>query len=315
MWRYLLKRLAFSILVVIGVTVLAFAAVRFLPGDAVNFLLGLQGNPEVADALRHRLGLDQPVLVSYLSWMSRVLRGDLGESLIRREPVMDALRQRIPVTLELTLLATLIAVVIALPAGIIAALRRSSLGDYICTTLSLISLSVPGFWLATLLILLFSVKLQLVPPGGLWVGPFEDLGANLKRIFMPALAIGLPSAGIYFRITRSSMLEVLHADYMVTARSKGISEKWIVLRHALKNAFVPIVTVSASILINLLGGSIIIEEMFSLPGIGRATIRAIHSRDYILLQGLMMAYALTVVGISLALDVMYTWLDPRIHHE
>ena len=315
MQRYLLKRVALSIVAILGVSVLAFSAIRIIPGDVVDVMLGLEKTPEAEVALRHRLGLDRPPFEQYLSWMGRVLQGDMGKSLFSQEPIIDLLRQRMPVTLELVFLTTLVSILIGIPSGIIAAIRQYSIADHLSTLVSMIGLSMPDFWLATLLILLFSVTWKLLPPGGLWVSPFEDLGANLRRAFMPCLAMGLPGAAVYFRITRSSMLEVVRATYMVTAYSKGLTERKAILVHALKNALIPVVTVCSMQVTWLLGGLFIIETIFSLPGMGRATVTAIYKRDYIVLQGSLLAYAAIVIIISLCLDVVYAWLDPRIRYE
>ena len=312
---YLAKRLMVSLVVIFGVTLVAFLAIQFLPSDVVDIMLGLRKTPESAAALRAELGLDRPPVEQYLTWMGRILRGDLGISIRSGEPITDVMRQRLPVTIELALLASIIAILIGVPAGIIAAVRQYSKVDQVSTVFSMLGLSIPDFWLATMLILLFSVTWKLMPPGGLWVSPQVDLGQNLKRILMPALSMGLPSAAIYFRITRSSMLEVIRSDFIVTAYSKGARESRVIFQHALKNAFIPVVTMSSLDFTYLLGGSFIIETIFSLPGLGRATLESIYERDFILLQGCLLVYAIMVVLVNILLDLVYVWLDPRIRLE
>jgi peptide/nickel transport system permease protein len=265
--------------------------------------------------LRHNLGLDQPPVQQYMRWLGRLLHGDLGLSLRTREPIADLLRQRLPVTLELALLATLVAVCVGIPTGIIAAVRQYSVADQASTVISMIGLSTPDFWLATLLILALSVTWKLLPPGGLLPSLFDDPIENLKRMFMPVLSMGLPSGAIYFRMMRSSMLEVIRSDYMVTAYSKGLAERRAILVHGLKNALIPVITVTGLEVTYLLGGSFIIESIFSLPGLGRATVQAIYERDYTVLQACLITYSFMVVVISIGVDFVYSWLDPRIRFD
>jgi len=313
--RYLARRLAVSVVVIFGVTLIAFASIQFIPADVVDIMLGLKSTPKAAAALRHSLGLDQPVVTQYLSWLWEALHGDLGRSLRSDEPILNVLRQRLPVTVELALLSTLLAGAIGIPAGIVAAVRRYGAADQAATIISMLGLSIPDFWLATLLILVVSVAWKLLPPGGVLPGLLADPVGNLKRMAMPALSMGLPAAAVYFRITRSSMLEVICSDYMRTAYAKGLRERRAILGHALKNALIPVVTMSSLEISYMLGGSFIIETIFALPGLGRATLEAIYERDFIMLQGCLLIYALTVVLISIGLDVAYAWLDPRIRFD
>ncbi len=315
MRSYLARRMLVGVFVILSVTVLAFASTEFIPADVVDFMLGKHATPEAAAALRHRLGVDRPPVERYFEWLGGLLRGDLGESIRTQEPVIDALRQRLPVTIELAFLATMISMAIGIPAGIIVGVRQYSMADKVSTAVAVLGLSIPNFWLATLLILLLSITWKLLPPGGLLPSLFEDPAGNLKRMVMPALALGLPSAAVYFRMTRSSMLEVIRADYMVTARSKGLSERRVVLVHALRNAIIPVVTVTGLEVTWMLGGSFIIETIFSLPGLGMGTVQAIYEREYIVLQGCLLVYASLVVITSIGMDVAYAWLDPRIHFD
>jgi peptide/nickel transport system permease protein len=312
MAQYLIKRLFLSLFVILGVSIIASFSIHILPADAVDLAVGLtEGSPEVVAAKKHQLGLDRPPLVQYLDWMGRVLQGDLGISLQTSEPVIDIIRQRLPVTLELTLLSTIIAVTIGIPAGILAAVKQYSVADKLATFTSLLGVSMPSFWLATLLILLFSVNLKWLPVGGPLPRFSEDQIGNLKRMFMPALSRGLHSAAIYFRFTRSSMLEVIRQNYIMAARSKGLSEARVFVVHALKNALIPVVTLSSMQIAAMLGGSFILETIFSLPGLGRSTLTAIMQRDFIVLQGMLLVYTSIVIVVGLVLDFVYLWLDPR----
>lgn len=315
MQRYLVTRLFLAIFIAFGVTVVAFVSIQFIPADVVDIMLGQRKTPETAAALRHKLGLDQPPIEQYFRWFGGLLRGDLGESLRTGLPVMEVLRQRLPVTLELALLATLIGMGIGVPAGIVAAIRQYSIADQVSTAVSMLGLSTPDFWLATLLVLAFSVTWRLLPPGGLLPSLLDDPVGNLKRMAMPALAMGLPAAAVFFRMTRSSMLEEIRSDYMLTAYSKGLGERRAILGHALKNAIIPVVTVTGLEITWMLGGSFIIETIFSLPGLGRATVQAIYQRDYTVLQGCLLVYSLVVVVISVGIDVIYAALDPRIRYD
>lgn len=315
MQAYLARRLLLAVFVMFGVTIIAFASMQFIPADVVDLILGKRSTPQAEAALRHNLGLDQPPVQQYVRWLGRLLRGDLAISLRTREPIGDLLRQRLPVTLELALLATLVAIAVGIPTGIIAAVRQYSAADQVSTVVSMIGLSTPDFWLATLLILGLSVTWKVLPPGGLLPSFLDDPVGNLKRMFMPVLSMGLPSAAIYFRMMRSSMLEVIRSDYMMTAYSKGLTERRAILVHALKNAIIPVVTVTGLELTYLLGGSFIIESIFSLPGLGRATVQAIYQRDYTVLQTCLLVYSSMVVIISIGVDFIYAWLDPRIRFD
>jgi len=312
---YLARRMLVGMFVIIAVTLVAFSFMEFIPADIVDFLLGIHCTPEAEAALRQSLGLDHPPIQRYFHWLSGLLRGDLGQSLRTQEPIVDIVSRRLPVTIELAFWATLIAMTVGIPAGIVAAVRQYSTADKVSTAASMLGLSMPDFWLATLLILAFSVTWKLLPPGGLLPSLVDDPLGNLKRMVMPALSLGLPAAAVYFRIMRSSMLEVIRSDYMVTAYSKGVRERRAILYHALKNAIIPVVTVTGLEVTWLLGGSFVIETIFSLPGLGRVTVQSIYERDYPVLQGCLLIYALLVVTISISIDLVYGWLDPRIRYD
>jgi peptide/nickel transport system permease protein len=315
MSQYLIRRLIVAILTIFVVSILAFSSMQFIPGDAVLLALGQHRSEEAVEVLRHELGLDRPLVEQYIRWLTRLLHGNLGLSMRSREPVVDAIRQRLPVTIELALLATLISVLVGLPAGIVAAVRQYSVVDQISTVGALLGLSVPDFWLATLLMLLFTLRFRLLPAGGAVPSIFQDPAGNIKRMIMPALALGLPSASVYFRMMRSALLEVVNSDYMLTAYSKGLRERRAVVVHGLKNALIPVVTVGGLEVAWMLGGSFILETIFSLPGLGRATIKAIFDRDFTMLQGSLLVYSGIVIGLSIAIDLLYVYLDPRIRLE
>ena len=314
MWTYLVRRLLGSMLVLLGVTVIAFAAVAFIPADAVDALLGAHSTPEAEAAMRHRLGLDRPLWEQYLGWFGGLLRGDLGKSLNSEQPVTEMLRQRFPVTLELAFLACVISIVVGVPAGLVAATRQYSLGDKVSTGISMLGLSIPDFWLATLLILLFSVAWQLLPPGGRLSSLWEDPAENLRRLAMPALAIGLPSAAVYFRMTRSAMLEVIKSPYIVTAYSKGLRERQVIVVHALKNALIPVITMIGLQFGNMMGASVVIETLFARVGLGRLLVTGILQRDYPLIQGTILVFGVIYIVSNLVIDVLYALVDPRIHY-
>jgi peptide/nickel transport system permease protein len=300
---------------VFAITLLAFISIQFIPGDAVTVALGVYRTDEAEAALRHELGLDRSPVEQYLRWLGRLVQGDLGKSMRTREPVMEALRRRVPVTIEVSLLAMAICMVVGIPTAIVAAVRQYSLADYASTVAALVGVSIPDFWLGTLLILVFTVAFRALPAGGVLPSIFQDPVGNLQRMIMPALALGLPSASVFFRMTRSALLEVIHSDYIRTARAKGLKERRVVLIHGLKNALIPVVTVGGLEFVWMLGGSFIIETMFSLPGLGQGTITAIYNRDFTLVQGSLLVYGAMVVSLSLLVDMLYGFLDPRIRYD
>lgn len=308
---YAIRRLLMAAPVLLGVSMVAFAAIRLVPGDPVTTLLGPGYNEAQAAALREKYALDAPLPVQYLAWLSRALRGDFGESFFTGQPVLQAILERLPVTLELTAIGIGFAIVLGVPLGVASALRTGTGLDHAARLLGLLGLSVPGFWLGTILILFLSLKLGLLPSGR-FVHLTEDPLENLRRMIMPGLALGTAVAAVTMRTTRSSMLEVINQDYIRTARAKGLGERVVLFRHALRNALVPIVTILGLQAGYLLGGSVVIEQVFSLPGVGRLALQAIASRDYALLQGTILFVAVVFVLINLLVDLLYAWLDPRI---
>jgi peptide/nickel transport system permease protein len=311
MYRYLMRRLVLSIPILLLVTIMVFGLIHLIPGDPVTVILGQEATPEVEAALRAELGLDRPLVAQYLTWLGNVLRGDLGRSLVDRTPVIDQIKLRLPITLELTLGTFIIALLIALPAGIISATRRGSFADYSSTLLALGGLSIPSFWLAIMLILLFAVRLRWLPASG-YVPFSEDPRANLAAMIMPMAATGIRESAALTRMLRSSLLEVLGADYVRTARGKGLGEWLVVMRHALSNALVPVVTSAGLLLAGLLGGLVITETIFAIPGFGRLIVEAIYQRDFVTVQGAILVSALMVVLVNLLVDLLYALIDPRI---
>lgn len=314
MLRYLIRRLLLSVLVVAGVATIAFGLLHLIPGDPVDAILGTEANPQSREALRRELGLDRPILVQYAAWWSDVLRGDLGESVKSGQPVGKLIVQRLPTTVPLAMLAMAIAVAIAVPAGIISATRRNTWLDGLVSVVAFAGLSIPGFWLGALLILTFSVRWQWFPPGG-YVSIFQDPISGLHHLFLPAIALGMTFAAVLTRMIRSSLLEVLGRDYIRTARAKGQSEQRVLIQHALRNALIPAVTIVGVQVGFLLSGALVIEQVFSLPGVGRLTVQAVLDRDFPLVQGCIIVIAIIFVFANLVTDLLYVYLDPRISYE
>ncbi len=313
MLAYLIRRLLFAIVVIAGVATISFALLHLIPGSPVDAILGNESTPEARAALERQLGLDRPVAVQYVSWWGNVLRGDLGESVMTNQSVAQLIWERLPVTIPLAVFSMLIALTIAIPAGILSAIRRNTWIDGVVSVVAFAGLSIPGFWLGTLLILGFSVHWQIFPPGG-YVSVFQDPIDGLRHLILPAIALGTTFAAVLTRMIRSSMLEVLGADYIRTARAKGQTEQRVLVGHALRNALIPAVTIIGVQVGVLLSGALIIEQIFSLPGIGRLTVQAVLDRDIPLLQGCIITIALIFVVVNLLTDLLYVYLDPRISY-
>lgn len=314
MAAYLFRRLLTSIVVVAGVATVAFALLHFIPGDPVDAILGVESTPESREALRRELGLDRPVLAQYFTWWGHVLRGDLGESVMTGQSVTELIRQRLPTTIPLAILSMSIALAIAIPAGILSAVKRNTWIDGLVSIVAFAGLSIPGFWLGALLILGFAVHWQIFPPGG-YVSIFDDPVEGLRRLVLPAIALGTTFAAVLTRMIRSSLLEVLGKDYVRTARAKGQTERRILVRHALRNALIPAVTIIGVQAGFLLSGALVIEQIFALPGIGRLTVQAVFDRDFPLLQGCIIVIAMIFVLANLITDLVYVYLDPRISYK
>jgi peptide/nickel transport system permease protein len=287
-----------------------------VPADYVTLVYGADETiPQVMrDALRRRLGLDQPIHVQYLTWLQDVAHGDFGYSFRGRRPVAEDLLRRVPVTVELAILSILIAVLIAVPLGVVSALKQNTQTDFWVRIISLLGVSMPSFWMAVLLLLLTSVYLKIRIPI-MWADPIKDPLGNLQIMFLPALAVSTNLMGSVARYTRSGMLEVMRQDYVRTARAKGLKDRAVLFRHALKNALIPVITVIGLQLGALLGGSVIIEQIFGLPGIGWLMIQAISQRDYPVVQSTVLFIAAVSIAVNLIVDVMYVYLDPRIRYS
>ncbi len=313
MWKYILKRILIAIPVLIGISIIAFFIIRLVPGDTVTALLGVNYNPEQAAVLRVKYGLDKPLPVQYIKWIANVFKGDFGKSFFTKEPVILTIKERLPVTLELMGMSLIYCIFIAIPLGTIAAVKRNTIFDYSASFLGLLGVSIPNFWLGTVMILVLSLQLQLFPSGG-FVSITESIGTNLRYMFMPSIALGAAVGAVIMRMTRSSMLEVMGKDYIEMARAKGVTNKTLILGHALKNALIPVVTVLGIQMGYLLGGSVVIEKIFALPGVGQLALQAITNRDYALMQGTILFVASGFVIINLLVDIIYAVVDPRIRY-
>jgi len=296
------------------VSVLVFVVIRVLPGDAAMIILGTEGSPEAVARLRAAMGLDRPIAVQYVEWIGRALRGDLGRSIQYDVPVAGLILSRMSVTLPLTLLAAGLMVATAVPVGVFAATRHRRWGDYLAMTLSQLGVAVPGFWAGLLLVLLFSVKLGWVQSGG-FDGWSQGFWRALRSLILPAVALGFFQFAVLARTTRSAVLEVFREEYVKTARAKGVGEGGVLFRHALRNAMIPVVTVAGIQLGQLMAGSIVLETVFYLPGLGRLAIGAISARDLPVVQGVVLFVASMIVLINVVVDVLYGFLDPRIRYE
>ncbi len=315
MLTYIGRRCLLAVPSLLGIAVIVFVLMRAVPGDVVTGLIGLGEDisEERLAELRRMFGLDVPIHLQFVEWLGAALRGDLGSSLRTGRPVGVDLALRLPVTLELSVLSLIIALFLALPLGIAAALWRGRLPDYLGSAFVLLGLSIPSFFLGVLLILLFSLRLGWLPPAG--YVPFGEAPLqNLKHMILPALSLGLILAAATTRIVRSTMLEVLGLDYVRTARAKGLPESAVTLRHALRNALIPVVTVVGLQFGSLLGGSVIVEQIFSLPGIGRFALEGINLRDYPVVQGAVLFIAAAFVLVNLLVDIVYAFIDPRVRY-
>jgi peptide/nickel transport system permease protein len=313
MFSFLLKRIIYLIPVMVGVSVIVFSLVRLIPGDVVDIMLSADvgGTYDGGEEMRAYFGLDQPAHVQYQKWISKVLRGDLGVSFTTGRPVAAEIIRRIPITLQMISLSIFVAVGVGIPIGIISALRRNSFLDNILRFGSIGGLSIPSFWLATMVLLTMSTFLPQFRILG-YVSPLEDPVANLQRMLLPCLILGFASGAGVMRMTRTAMLEVLNEEYVRTARSKGLSERIVIYRHALPNAMIPITTLLGIQIGVLIGGSIILEEVFAIPGMGRLVLNAIRVRDYPIIQGVTLMIAIMFAMINLMTDLFYGYLNPRV---
>ncbi|OGK97077.1 MAG: peptide ABC transporter [Candidatus Rokubacteria bacterium RIFCSPHIGHO2_12_FULL_73_22] len=311
MLDYLLQRGLLSVVTLAVISLVVFTGVRLIPGDPARVLAGTDADEAGLDEIREKYGLNDPIPVQYLRWVGLALRGDLGESIRTREPVARTVAMKLPITLELACLSLLVALALALPAGVFAALRRNTVWDVLANGVSLCGLSVPNFWLGIMLILLLSVRLGWLPASG-FVPLLEDPLGNLRRMLMPAFVLGTGLAAVLMRQTRNSMLEVLSADYIRTAYSKGLRQRAVVLRHAIRNGLIPVVTVLGLQMGALMSGAVVTEQIFVVPGFGRLIVEAVFTRDYPLVQGVVLITASAYVLVNFLVDLSYSLLNPRI---
>lgn len=311
MLRFLLRRLTIVVPTLIFVSMLIFGLQQLLPGDPAIALAGEERDPEVIEQIREKYHLNKPLPVRYLIWMSGVLQGDFGVSIRIQKPVSELVLEKLPVTIELAALAMLVALAIGLPLGIVSALHNGRIPDYVANVVGLWGLSTPNFWLGIMLILLFSVELGWLPASG-YVRPTEDLLGNLEAMIMPAFVLGNNIAAVMMRHTRSAMLQVLSSDYIRTARAKGLFERTIIGKHALRNASVPVITLGALEFGQLLSGAVLTEQIFSVPGFGKLIVDAVFNRDYAVVQGVVLCTATAYIVLNLLADLAYFLVNPRL---
>lgn len=315
MQRYIIRRLLTGALILVVLSIAVFLLLRVAPGDPRDLRCPIGATRECRDAVGEELGLNDPLPVQYLNWMGDVLTGDLGTATFSGRPVLDSVKQRLPVTLELMILTMIATVVIGVPAGVISALYRNSPYDYLVRLVAVLGLAVPNFWLATLVIMVPNELWNYAPPLGVTISFLDDPLGNLRQFGPPAAVLGLASGAGIMRLSRSALLEVVRTDYIRTARAKGLTERVVIVRHALKNSLVPVTTVLGIQLAGLLGGSVIIEQIFALPGLGQYIFQAIFTKDYAVVQSMTLYIGAAVILMNLIVDVSYAWLDPRIRYS
>lgn len=317
MFAYVTRRLIQSVFVIVIISLLIFIIIRILPGDPVLYYISKQEMSNTSEEqialIRHQFGLDKPIIIQYFKWWADLSHGDLGKSMSYREDVARLLLQRIPVTLHLDILALIFSLIFGIAAGVVSALRRGKALDTVTTVLANIGITMPVFWLGILLIYLFGLKLHYLPLYG-YTSPFTDFWQSTRKVILPVICLVIFPLASLARQTRSSMLEVIHQDYIRTAWSKGLSERVLVTRHAVKNALIPIVTLVGFSLSNILGGSVLIETVFSIPGMGRLSVLALLSQDYAIIQAVTTFTAVIIVLVNLIVDFSYGLLDPRIRY-
>jgi peptide/nickel transport system permease protein len=313
MLRYIGRRILIAIPTLLIVSVMVFTLQQLLPGDPVLTMAGEERDPQVLAFLREKYRLDDPIPVQYAAWLGQVAQGNLGVSLRTDIPVLTLILGKLPVTIELAVFAMIVALAIGIPAGILSAVRKGSTVDYAANVVALSGLSIPNFWLGILLIMLISVRWQLLPASG-FVPPTEDLWLNIKTMIMPAVVLGTALAASLMRHTRSAMLGVLRSDYIRTARAKGLLSRAVVLKHALRNALIPIVTLSTLLFGELLAGAVLTEQIFTIPGFGKLVVDAVFNRDYAVVQGVVLCTAVGFIAMNLFADVLYVLVNPRLRH-
>ena len=315
MQRYILRRLLLTIPALLGVTLLVSAMVRLLPGDAVALMLqDYNSYAKDAEDLRAQLGLNRPFPEQYLGWIGGIARGDFGRSLSDQTPIRDELATRLPVTLELGLFGMVVGLLIAIPLGVYSAVRQDTLSDYLARSGAIAMLAIPGFWFGTLAITLPSLWFRWSPPLR-YTRLTEDPGKNLGQMVLPAIILGIGLSGSLMRLTRAQMLEVLRQDYIRTARAKGLNERLTIFRHGLRNAIIPVITLLGLQTTVLIGGAVVLESIFVLPGMGRYLLESLNNRDYPVVQAIVLIFATVIIGVNLIIDLLYAWLDPRIRYS
>jgi peptide/nickel transport system permease protein len=311
MLRYILRRVLIAVPTLILVSVFVFTLQKLLPGDPVLAMAGEDRDPAVIAALREKYRLNDPIILQYFYWLADVLRGDLGMSLRTNMPVTELILQKLPVTIQLAIMSMFWAVLIGIPMGIISATRKGTWADYLANVVALSGLSIPNFWLGIMLILLVSVNLGWLPASG-YESPWVDFSRSMQTMLMPSLVLGTGLAAALMRHTRSSMLGVLQSDYIRTARAKGLAERRVILRHAFRNAVLPVVTLSALLFGELLAGAVLTEQIFTIPGFGKLIVDAVFNRDYAVVQGVVLVTAVGFILMNLIADVLYVLLNPRM---
>jgi peptide/nickel transport system permease protein len=311
MLRYFIQRLLIALPTIVLISIFVFALQKLLPGDPLLVLAGEERDPEVLEFLREKYRLNDPIPVQYFAWISNALQGDLGTSLRTNQPVTELMAQKLPVTIQLAVMAMIFALVIGVPAGILSAVKKGTVTDYVANVVALSGLSIPNFWLGIMLILLVSVQWQLLPASG-YVPLSEDPVQSITTMIMPAFVLGTALAATLMRHTRSSMLGVLSADYVRTARAKGLSGRVVVLKHAFRNALTPIVTLTALLFGELVAGAVLTEQIFTIPGFGKLVVDAVFNRDYAVVQGIVLVTAVGFIAMNLIADMLYFVLNPRL---
>lgn len=318
MTTFIIRRLIQAAIVLLLVTLIVFLAMHLLPGDPIYMILTsaqmTNFTKEQVETIRHEYGLDKPIMVQYVNWMAGIFRGDFGMSISQYRSPLDIMSRVGPKTLDLSLCAFFVSLILGIPAGVICAIRRNTWIDTVVTVLANVGITIPIFWLGTMLIYVFSLQLHWLPVQG-YTSPFTNLSENIRQIILPVLCLSVFTLSAIARQTRSSMLEVMGQDYIRTAWSKGLKERSVVMKHALKNGLIPVITLAGMGLSNILGGSVFIEIVFNIQGIGLAMVTAVFGHDYPVVQGLTFFIAITVLLVNLVVDISYGWLDPRIRYE
>lgn len=314
MLRFLLRRVLIALPTLVLISIFVFALQKLLPGDPLLILAGEERDPEVLEFLREKYRLNDPIPVQYLAWIGNALQGDLGTSLRTNQPVTELMAQKLPVTIQLAVMSMIFALLIGIPTGILSAVKKGTVTDYVANVVALSGLSIPNFWLGIMLILLVSVKWQLLPASG-YVPLFQDFGQSIRTMLMPSFVLGTALAATLMRHTRSAMLGVLSADYVRTARAKGLSERVVILKHGFRNALTPIVTLTALLFGELIAGAVLTEQIFTIPGFGKLVVDAVFNRDYAVVQGIVLVTAVGFIFMNLMADMMYFVLNPRLRGQ